>query len=226
MHSSTVRNEVGSYQTLLIAETDLHTLASLPGVLSDAFPHVSIDVCTSAEGLGRTLQHTSYDTVAISLQLVQGYHGAMQKRPLQFLAPLLVTASPDHRRLAEVALETGNAFDVIATPIVPTEVIQSVRLALWQNRLLRLLTSKERVMSRFHEHMAAFPHARKAEAEFLSKLAAYDRTFRAIQSSMRLLVTVDDERALFQMTRAVEQLTKQQALDRLFNLCKQEGPSQ
>jgi hypothetical protein len=37
-----------------------------------------------------------------------------------------------------------------------------------------------------------FPHAQQAKEEFRSKLAAYERTFEALRSSMRLLVNVED----------------------------------
>jgi hypothetical protein len=45
------------------------------------------------------------------------------------------------------------------------------------------------------------------------------QTFQALQSSMRRLLNVKDEQALFDMAALVEQHAKQRALDRLLHLC-------
>jgi len=66
--------------------------------------------------------------------------------------------------------------------------------------------------------MAAFPHALTAESEFMSKLSAYERTFQALTSSMRLLMNVEDERSVFDMAALVESLAKKQALQKLFDI--------
>lgn len=119
----------------------------------------------------------------------------------------------------------GDAFDLIAKPIVADQAVQTVRLALWHHAFLRLLASRERAVTRFQQHMAAFPHAQKAEAEFISKLTAYERTFQALTVSMRLLLNFEDERSLFDMAASVESFTRKLALKRLFNMCP-EGPTQ
>lgn len=211
-------------ESILIAETDPCTLVRLPQALSESIPQAQIDLCTSADDLARKLSATSYDTLALSPLLIQGYQRVRQKRPFYLLAPLLVTASSEQRPLAQAALKS-DAFDLIVKPIVPPEAAHTVRLALWQSRLLRLLTSKDRAVSRFQEHMAAFPRARKAEEHFISKMAAYERTFEALRSSMRLLLNVEDEQALFDMASAVAYITRQRALDRLDTL-SQDSPTQ
>ena len=206
-------------EALLLAETDPRMLINLPRALSEPLPHVRIDVCTSTEGLTHRLRQHSYDAGAISPLFIHDYRLVKQKQPLQLLAPLLVTASREQCSLAKEALHT-NAFDLIVKPIVPTEAAHTVRLALWQNRLLRLLTTKDQAVSRFREHMAAFPYARQAEAHFTSKMAAFDRTFHALQSSIRLLLNVDDDQSLFDIAASVENLARERALERLVILCK------
>jgi hypothetical protein len=135
-----------------------------------------------------------------------------------------VTAGQEDRTWAATVLE-GDAFDLIAKPIVADQAVQTVRLALWHHAFLRLLASRERAVTRFQQHMAAFPHAQKAEAEFISKLTAYERTFQALTASMRLLLNIEDERSLFDMAASVESFTRKLALKRLFNMCP-EGPTQ
>jgi hypothetical protein len=86
-----------------------------------------------------------------------------------------VTAGVEDRMLASKYLEK-DAFDLIVKPIVAHEAAETVRLALWQNKLLQLLASRERARSRFQEHMKFFPHARQMEEEFASKNAVYEWT--------------------------------------------------
>ncbi len=156
------------------------------------------------------LRHASYDTLAMNPLLLQNYRLIKRTQPFQLLAPLLVTASAEQRPLTRVALKT-QAFD----PIVPLEAAHTVRLALWQSRLLRLICSKDRAVSRFQEHMATFPYARQFEEEFRSKLSAYERTLEALRSSLRLLLNVEDEQGLFDLAAAVAGITRQRALAQL-----------
>jgi len=213
-----------SSQTLLIVETDPHALEILPCIVSEHLPHVAIDICTSADELCRKSGVSSYDAVAMSPILLQAYRFLEHKGAHQFVAPLIMIAGQTDRTLAQRFLEK-DAFDLIVKPIVPQEAAQTVRLALWQHRLLRLLASKERAWSRFQPHMEAFPHALKAEEEFASKFAAYEQTFQALNTRMRLLLNIEEERALFDMAESVERLTKKRAWDRLLSLCE-EGPAQ
>ena len=100
--------------------------------------------------------------------------------------------SHEDRALASTYLEK-DAFDLIVKPIVPQEASQTVCLALWQSRLLQLLTSKDRASSRFRDHMKAFPHALKAREGFASLLTAYERTFHALTTSLQHLLSSEEE---------------------------------
>lgn len=107
---------------------------------------------------------------------------------------------------------------MIVTPIHPTEAVETVRLALWQNWLLRLLASKDRSDTLFEEHMAAFPDDCKTEEHFVRHVEVLERTIDALQSRMCLLMDGDDEQVLFDIAASVMQCARQRALDRLFNL--------
>jgi DNA-binding NtrC family response regulator len=203
-----------SAQAVLIAETDPAILDILPRIVSDNIPGVGIDICASADELSHKLRHSSYDTVAVTPLLLQDYR--KHKKRYQLLAPLLVTAAKSDRTVAHAALEE-DAFDLIVKPIVEPQVTHTVKLALWHNGLLRLLTSKERALSRFREHIEAFPDDLKGEAEFQAHLAAFERTCRAVGASIRLLENIDS--SLYDLAASVEFMTRKQALDRLLNMC-------
>ena len=68
--------------------------------------------------------------------------------------------------------------------------------------------------------MKTFPHALKAQKEFASLLAAYERTFHALTTSLQHLLSSEEEDSLFDMAGFVESISRKQALDRLLNMCK------
>lgn len=211
-------------RTVLLVETDRYTLNQLPRILSDRLPQVTIDICSSAEQLSRILPNASYDTVAVCPVLMGDYRVVQHRISQHLLVPMIVTAGRDDLPIAETALK-DEAFDLITKPIVPHEAVNTVRLALWHSQLLRLLASKERAVSRFHEHMRLFPHAVRMEQEFAGKMAAYERTIRAVSASMQRLLNADEEESAFDIAVLLAHLMKQQALNRLFHLYE-EGPSQ
>lgn len=143
-------------EAVLLAETDPRSVVRLPRALFESLPHLHVHTCTSADSLIHQLRQTSYETVATHPLLMDAYRCAKQKTPQQLLAPFLVTAGPEQHPLAQAALEY-DAFDLIVKPIIQLEAMDTVCLELWQNRLLRLLTSTDQAASRFREHITAFP---------------------------------------------------------------------
>jgi len=208
---------------ILIAETDQRTLNILPRVLSAHIPHVAIDICTSTDELFHKLGASSYDTVAMNPILIRDYRFFTHKRTPQLMPPLIVTISHGYQTLPYEAFE-GEAFDVIVKPIVPDQAAQTVKLALAHNTLRRVRASRDRAAARFREHMTARPHDLKTEERFLAKLALFERTLQALDSSFRLLLNIGEERCVADMEALVKERTRQRALDRLLSMCG-EGPS-
>ncbi len=208
-------------QTVLLAETDHRTLDNLPRILFNHLPDIAIDTCTSLEQLPRNVESYSYDTVVLSPKLLHAYRALTTKRMDHLLAPLIVSVGQRDLTIAHAVLE-GDAFDLIIKPIVPYDAAHTVRLALWQSKLLRLLSSKEQALSQFRQHMNTFPLDAKAEEEFSRVL---DTTCQALETSLQLMEQIKQENALFDMAAIVERRAKQRALDRLLDLC-QEGPTQ
>ena len=199
---------------VLIADNDPLTIDLLPSILSDHLSDIVVDVCTSAEDLSCTLKLSTYDTIAISPILLQGNPLRYYKADRHLLTPFLVTVGPEDRKLASRYLE-NDAFDLLAKPLIPQDAVHTVRLALWQSALLRLVTSKERATVRFREHMEAFPHALKAQEGFESLLGAYERTVQALSTSLNHLLSSEEEHSFFDMAGFVESMTRKRALDRL-----------
>jgi len=213
-------------RSVLLAEHDYATINNLSCLLFDSIAHIAIDTCASLEDLAPKFEGGSYDAVVLNPLFLHAYRSIRKKRN-QLLAPLIVMVCQRDLTVAQAALE-GDVFDLIAKPVIPHEATQAVRLALWQNQLLRLLASKERAVARFQQHMEAFPHDRNAEAEFSRHLDAFERTFQALQSGIRLVLNSENEQGLFDIAVLVEQRARQQALNRLLALCQdstsQEAP--
>ena len=207
-------------ESILIAETDQHTLDILPDVLSDSIPHVVIDTCTTADQLIRRLEGTSYDAVAMSPMLFPTYRFLKHQEAPQVIVPLIVTVCQKDLSLAHAAF-AGSAFDLIVKPIVPQDAAQTVRLALWHNKLQRLLALKERAASRLRQHIGVSPHDPKAEEDFLRIL---EKTYRTLKTSFGLLLNIQRGSSLRDAAGSVERRTRQLALDRLLNMYK-EGPT-
>ena len=209
---------------ILLAETDHHTLDILPGILAAHIPHMAIDICTSPDELVQKLEAGSYDTIALSPLLIRSYRFFTTKRTPQLRPSLIVTVSREDQILPYEAVE-GDAFDVIIKPINPDQAAQTVKLALAHTTLRRVRASRDRVVARFQEHMAAYPQDLMGEEQFLTKLAIFDRTLQALNVSIKLVLNIDEESYVSDMAERVEGLTRQRAFDRLLNLYT-DGPTQ
>jgi DNA-binding NtrC family response regulator len=207
-------------ESILIAETDLRTLDILPDVLSDHIPQVVIDTCTTADQLIRRLEGASYDAVSMSPMLLHTYRSLKHKAAPQIIVPLIVTVCQRDLPLAHTAF-AGSAFDLIVKPIDPQDAAQTVRLALWQNKLRKLLALKERAASRVRQQGEASPHDLKAEEDFLRIL---EKTYQTLKTSFGLLLNIERKSSLRDVADSVERRTRQLALDRLLNMYK-EGPT-
>ena len=202
---------------ILIAETDAIALHTLPRILSDGIPGITVDICSSVAEAARKMQRTKFGAVITSTPLVYAQEQLLVKRrkAAQILVPLIVTADRSDAELAAYALQ-NEAFDLIVKPIQPPDAVNTVRLAVWQNRLLKLLASKEKAVSLFQQHMDAYPD-QEPQHLFDEALLAVETTLKALDTSMQRIKQPDND-LLFQIALAVEEQAKQRALDRLFRL--------
>jgi len=203
--------------SILIAEPDYETLRTLSRTLFEHTGNLAIDTCTSGEELSQKIKSCSYNTIAVNPVFLSAYR-SIQKRNNQLLAPLLVTVSQRDLMVAQAALD-GDIFDLITRPIVPHEAAQAVRWALWHNKLLQLLASKERAAAVFQQHIEAFPLDSRMDAHHSRNKDALDRTFQAVEASLRLLMNIEDDQAFFDLAIVIEHCARQRALDRLLALC-------
>jgi len=116
-------------------------------------------------------------------------------------------------------LQTGS-FSVLTKPIDAGEAVKSVRLALWQNRLLKLIASREKALAAFREHIKKFPEDWKGEELFARSLALMERTLTALGTSLQRMEETHDP-YLFDIAVSIDLRSRQRALDRLFRLASE-----
>jgi len=202
---------------ILIAETDSSTLEALPRILHDHVPGIHIDLCTSVDDTLRFLNRQQYGALVTSVHLVQSQQGLMLNRlhALQALTPVLVTATTAEVQSTRRALQEG-AFDFIAKPIKPDEAVRAMRRALWQSRLLRLLTSKDNSLERLEEHMSRYPSDERTIRFFRETLASLNQTIAALETSIDRLKKTEE--SFIDVAAMNEAQTRQQALTRLLEM--------
>lgn len=202
--------------TVLLAETDPHARDLLPLLLLGQLPDLVVDICSSTEDLRRNLKCWAYDAIAINPILLQDNPFPKNKADRHVAAPLLITASRDDRDLASKYLK-GEAFDIIVKPIVPLQAAQTVRLALWQNALLRLLSSSERTLLKVQDHLNTFPDDPNIKLTVRKQLEVVERMLRGNTNSS-LMSNSAEEQSFFEMAASIAQFTRQRALEQLLHL--------
>ena len=149
--------------------------------------------------------------------------GFLKQNPDLESVPLIITAEVSDNDLARQALERG-AFDLITSPLDPNQTVTTVQLALWYNRLLRLLSSNEKAIEKYRQHMNAFPGDERITARFQRNLEAASSTWAAIAQSINAVHRSGDAAngsSFSDLVTALEQQTRAKAFERLHVLCRE-----
>lgn len=131
--------------------------------------------------------------------------------------PVLVTTGKGDVDSAHEALLHRGAFDVITKPLYPAEALNSIRVALWHARFLRLLTQRERVVEQIERHIKAYPKEIETRAAMERALEHVEAVLTAVRQSMKLAAPGSDQ-LFFDLAVSIEERTKDRALDRLNRL--------
>ena len=192
--------------SILIADPDPALLQNLSCIISSDLPGVALTVCRSAQQAVEKLSFFHYSTVIAASRLIQkGTSSLLQhKRTRQALVPLVLTVDHEDHGPARAALLHREAFDIIAKPFDPLEVLTSIQTALWQFRFLGLLTQRERVVSQFQQLIAEYPGV-PGRAGAMDK--ALSRSDEPVGPHLDII--------LMDFAGSVEDWTLERALDRL-----------
>jgi len=202
------------FPRLLIAENNSSVVEPLIRTL-DRRLDVDFDVCTSPRGAVRKLLLSPYQLIVSSVQLAEMNDFLLLRRTKAFhtYVPLVVTASASEKDSARRVLTRG-AFDLITTPLEREQAVGTIRLALWQSKLMSLIARKEETLEKYRQHMTDYPGDRNKMAEsFHRALAAFQKTISSIE---RTMLRMEESMVCFSdFATKVEYYARERALERL-----------
>lgn len=207
------------FPRLLIADNNSSAVEPLIRTL-DRRLDVDFDVCTSPRGAVRKLLLSPYQLIISGAQLAEMDDFLLLRRTKAFhtYVPLVVTASASEKDSARRLLTKG-AFDLITTPLEHEQTVGTIRLALWQSKLMGLIAHKEETLEKYRQHMTDYPGDRNKMAEsFQRALAAFEKTISSIE---RTMLRMEESMVCFaDFATKVEYYARERALERLTALSK------
>jgi DNA-binding NtrC family response regulator len=208
----------GRLPRLLIAESNLSTFEPLIRTLRDERLAIDFDVCTSHWNAVWKLLASPYQLIISGVHLAEMHDFLLVKRAqaLQTFVPFVVTASASEKEVARRVLNHG-AFDLILTPLDHEQTVNTIRLALWQNKLMELIARREKAFEQYRRHLDAYPGNRKMYETFLSSL---QRMVSCFDQSIQAILIEGCIKSLADLARIVEQEAQAGALERLDSLPK------
>ena len=213
------RTSSGWLPRLLIAENNLSIFEPLIRTFRDERLDIDFDVCTSHWNTVWKLYASPYQLIISGVQLAAMDDFFLLKRAqaCQTFVPFVVTASASEKEGARRVLNHG-AFDLIPTPLDHEQTVNTIRLALWQNKFMELIARREKALEQYRRHLDAYPGTRRKDDAFHNALSSlqrmvscFDQSIQAIEGSMKRLAD---------LARIVEQEAQAGALERLDALSK------
>jgi DNA-binding NtrC family response regulator len=136
-------------------------------------------------------------------------------RALETSVPVVVTASTSEKESARLALLKG-AFDLILTPLEHEQTVVTIRLALWQSKLMDLIAHKEKTLEKYRQHLAVYPDNRKSDENFNRALLSLEKTVSAFEETIQRVE--ESIRCFADLAEDVEHQVRTRALERLDRL--------
>src|SRR5262249_11218362 len=139
-------------------EKQFSIVEPLIDVFRDRRLNVDFDVSTSQHHALKKLLTSPYQLIVSGASLAQMEDFLLPEciHVLDTHAPMVVSANKLEQDCARRVLEHG-AFDVITHPLDHEQTVNTIRRALWQGRLMNLNARRERLLSKYQEHVAEYP---------------------------------------------------------------------
>lgn len=204
---------------ILIAENNFSTFESLVQTMRDGRLHCDFDFCTSRDHALRKLAGPPYQLIISGVHLaeMEDFFLLKQTRTLEAFVPMVVTAGASDQESARHALCKG-AFDLITTPVDHEQTVTTIRLALWQNKLMDLIARKEKTLEQYRQHLAAFPGNRKMDEAFNRALLSVEKTVAAFEKTIQKVE--ESIKCFADLAKTVENQARARALAQLDTLPK------
>jgi DNA-binding NtrC family response regulator len=167
---------------ILIADKNFSTLESLTNTLADRRLDVDFHLCTSHNSAALKLLRSSYELIISAAHMAESddFYLLRQIHSLRPHSPLLVTASTSDKEVARRVLLQG-AFDVLPTPLHHEQTVTTIRLGLWHNQLMTLISCKEKAVEKYRQHLLAYPYKQEMDTVFQKTLSAIENSIAAFR---------------------------------------------
>jgi len=200
---------------ILMAENHFSTMESLIQTLGDRRFHLDFDVCPSHHSAVRKLLASPYQLIISGVHLAELDDFLLLKRiqALEVFVPLVITATTGDKASARRLLEQG-AFDLITTPLEHEQTVDTIRLALWHNKLQAIIASRDKALEKYRQHIDNYPGKRTDEAFqtililIEQTVSAHDWTIGRIETSIKCLANLGKEQAREQALRRLNTLPR------------------
>ena len=205
---------------ILIAEHDSLAIEALAHTLVKSLPKVRFDLCVSCDNAMEKLIASPYNLIISDVHLAEMDDFVLLKHDevLQQSVPVVITAATSDKQAARQALEFG-AFDLITRPVHPNQAIDTICLALWQNKLSAIIASKEKAIERYRQHFALYPADKKMKETFRKSLFLVQKTISS--SYPKTIQQIEETMMCFNhLAATVEKEVRNRALERLDALSK------
>jgi DNA-binding response OmpR family regulator len=204
---------------LLIAEKNFSAIEPLIRTCGDSRLDVHFDVSSSHQGAVALLLASRYQLVISGAHLTEMEDFFLLKRvqALESFVPVVVTADASEKESACRALTKG-AFDLLTKPLNHEQTVHTIRLALWQTRLMNLIATKERTIEKCREHLAAYPGDKHGEQIFQKAFLALEKTAFSIEATIQCIE--ESIQCLTDLAGNVAREARERALQRLDALPK------
>jgi DNA-binding NtrC family response regulator len=189
-------------------------LEALADSLVKSLPKVGFDVCVSWDNAMEKLIASPFNLIISDVHLAEMNHFVLlkHKEVLQKSVPVVITAVDSDTQAVRPALEFG-AFDLITRPVHPNQAIATIRLALWHNKLMAIIASKEQAIERYRQHFAVYPADKQMKETFRKSLFLMQKTISSYPKTIQL----SEETMLWfnHLAASVENEARERALQRL-----------
>ena len=200
---------------ILMAENHFSTMESLIQTLGDRRFHLDFDVCPSHHSAVRKLLASPYQLIISGVHLAELDDFLLLKRiqALEVFVPLVITATTGDKASARRLLEQG-AFDLITTPLEHEQTVDTIRLALWHNKLQAIIASRDKALEKYRQRIDNYPGKRTDEPVqtililIEQTVSAHDRTIGRIETSIKCLANLGKEQAREQALRRLNTLPR------------------
>lgn len=201
------------FPRILIAENNFSTFESLIDTFGKSRLDLDFELCTSRDGAMHKLLDSPYQLIISDAHLAERDDFSLLKlsQTRETFVPFLITASASNKQDIESARRVlgQGAFDLIPIPPDYEQTMSAILLALWQSKLMTLITCKEGALKKYRDHIAAYPAGNEMDETFRRTLSAIQVSIFSYQQTILRIEGFAD------LATKVETLARERALERL-----------